>query len=155
MYLEDKIKSFHYCGIEKLNKVEEYNFYIIKIIGKTLNNEMQQILFRIIRKGQIRESLFCICALECEHYFIGDSNKQNKVIKKISIVEENINKVSVNLYTNSNSKKNLKIKVDINFIKMSKFMNNEEKKEIDIKGWEKFSKLFEGKILVIGTKKIY
>ncbi len=114
--------------IEKYQGVSEYEFYLIKLRAKTKNGEEKSIFIKNIRKGKIKESLFCICDLTYEKYYKNNAKK----LKKISILEtkektKNVSKVSVKLFEDnlSNEQNNM----DIYFIEMSKLLKNKNIKE--------------------------
>lgn len=112
----------------------EYEFYLLNLIGTKENNLKEKIFIKKIKKGKIKESLFCICDLVYEKYFNDDSFAKdcfNKKSKKVSILEEKnnvkyINKVSVHLFEDNLNKE--KVNIEIYFIEISKIFEQNKKK---------------------------
>ena len=111
------------------------------------------IFIKKIKRGKIKESLFCICDLFSEKYFNKKENLLKKVNKpkKISILEkknaENSNKVTVSLFTNNLNQED--IKIDITFAEISNLIG--QTKNI-WEGWKKYVDLNQNEILVVGIK---
>ena len=134
-------------NIEKLNRITEYDFYIIDLIVKLKNSKTKSIFIKLSKKGKIKESLFCICNLFYEKE--NNMDKLNKAFRKITILEENVNKninmVSVDI---SNQNAENKINLKIYFIEVEKFLNNKIKKR-----WEDFFEI--NQIMIIGIVNRY
>ena len=134
-------------NIEKLNRITEYDFYIIDLIVKLKNSKTKSMFIKLSKKGKIKESLFCICNLFYEK--VNNMNKLNKAFRKITILEENvnknINKVSVNI---SNQNTENKINLEIYFIEVKKYLNTKIKKR-----WEDFFEI--NQIMIIGIVNRY
>ena len=147
-----ELKDVIFDGIEKFKTIVEYNFYIINLIGITKYNKKKKIFLKSIKKGKIKESLFCICDLAYEKCFDNKNSKENiKDIKRITILEEkekkkNIHKVSVNLFQN-NSKERQEY-IEIYFIEINQFLKINQNKERKEKSIEMNVK----DILILGIK---
>ena len=120
---------------------------MVNINIKTKNNIKYEYFIKIIKKGKIRESLFCICDLVCEKYY---EKKENK---KITILEEKekikyVNKVFIKLFGNNENKQ--KHCLEINLTKISNIF--EKNKKNNWKGWEGIVDLNQEDILLIGRK---
>ena len=108
---------------------------------------------KIIKKGKIKESLFCICDLLYEKYLRKTENDNElKQQKKITILEEKekyqkVKKVSVNFLKNSIDRRNTK--VEIYFIDIEKIIEKNKNK----KGWEKYLETNRENILIVGIIK--
>ena len=141
-------------NIEVFTSIAEYDFYLVNVEGVTNNNLKYELFFKVVKKGKIKESLFCIGDLAYEKYFSNFNSKEDlNKNKKITILEErecikDINKVSINLFENSMKKENFNI--EINFIKISSII--EKYKKNKWKGWEEIFELNHEDILLIGKK---
>lgn len=140
-------------NIEILQSIAEYEFYLVDLIGVDYSNEKKDIFLKIIKKGKIKESLFCICDLLYEKY-LRKTEKDNelKQQKKITILEEKeryqkLKKVSVNFIKNSIDKRNTK--VEIYFVDIEKIIEKNKNK----KGWEKYLETNRKNILILGIIK--
>ena len=147
------LKDIIFNGIEEFQSIVEYDFYLINLIGMSIDNLEYDIFFKKIKRGKIKESLFCICDLFSEKYFNKEKKLLEKEIKpqKISILEnknvENNNKVDVNLIIDNLTQE--EIKIEIMFIQISDFI--EQTKNI-WEGWKKYVDINQSEILVIGIK---
>ena len=148
------LKDIIFTGIEKFKTIVEYDFYLVHFIGITTKNLKQQIFIKSIKKGKIKESLFCICDLFYEKYLSQNNylEKNFKKPKKITILEnkensEQENKVLVNLFEENLNQE--KISIEIYFIEISKLMEQYKNKW---KGWKKYIDLNQNDILVVGIK---
>ncbi len=144
-----------YNGIERLKGIAEYKFYLFKIVGITENNERKNIFIKVIQKGKIKESLFCICDLVYEEYYNNTKDDIEKP-KRITILEskENtkyIKKVSVNLFEDTIKKEKFKVNLDINFVEISKLIKQNKIR----KGWEKYIDINHENILLVGLENKY
>ena len=83
-----EIKELIFKKIEKFKGIEEYDFYLINLTGITKEGKEQEIFIKNIKKGKIKESLFCICDLAYEKYFDYKKNSKeySRRLKKISII---------------------------------------------------------------------
>ena len=148
--LQVDLEDICFKDIEVLQNIAEYEFYLINLEGKT-NNIKQELFIKIIKKGKIKESLFCICDLAYENYFSNISSKEKiKGSQRITILEEketikDVNKVSVNLFEDVFTQK--KYSIEINFTPISSII---EKKLW--KGWNKYIDLNYEDILILGRK---
>ena len=96
-----KFKNIIFGGIEEFQSIAEYDFYLLNFIGITYENESEEFFIKKIKKGKIKESLFCICDLLYEKYFNNNQKDISEEPKKITILEEKeksqyISNVSVN-----------------------------------------------------------
>lgn len=149
------LKDIIFKGIEKFNSIVEYDFYLAHIIGIAPDNSRQEIFIKRIKKGKIKESLFCICDLFYEKY-LNENNylKENlKKSRKITILEnkeENLNqesKVLVNLFEDDLIQE--KVNIEISFIEISKIIEQYKNK---LKGWKKYIEIYQNDILIVGVK---
>lgn len=154
---ELKLKDIIFDDIEKFQAIIEYDFYLINLIGITTTDSKEKIFIKIIKKGKIKESLFCICDLAYEKYFNhdGHSKEDFKKPKKISILEEkenvkHINKVSVNLFENNLNQEKANIK--IYFVEISKIIEQSKSIKINWKGWNRYIDINPKDILIVGVK---
>lgn len=148
--LNIELKDIIFDKLEKFQSIAEYDFYLINFIGITNDNEKKNIFIKKIKKGKIKESLFCICDLVYEKYF---SNKEcNKKIKKITIIEEanleNLNRVAIKLFDKNLSQSEFNIQ--INFINIFTLMSLYQK--LEKKGWEEYIEVNPTDMLIIGVK---
>lgn len=157
--LQVDLVELKYDSVEEFNSISEYNFYIIKLIAYDKYKNKNEIFFKVIKKGKIKESLFCIYALAYEKYFENLRSKEHlKKPKRIAILEkkENVkhyNKVIVNLYEDIFKKEKLKTNIEINFIEISKIIKQSKYKNINLKGWDNFIKTNYENILLIGINR--
>lgn len=128
--------------IEKLKNIEEYDFYLIYIRGILEDQTKQDLFIKVIKKGKIKETVFCICKLIYEQYFIKCDDEKDKL--KITIDEKSINKISINLFNNNLDKT---INIQVNFIKIQNIIN----KKFIMKGWNNFE-INQEDILALGMK---
>lgn len=117
------LEQVKFKNIEKYTGISEYDFYLINLIGITKKGKEKEIFIKSIKKGKIKESLFCICDLTYEKYY----EEKSKKLKKISIIEtnenlKNISKVSVKLFEDNLNFE--RANIEIYFIEMSKFLKN-------------------------------
>jgi hypothetical protein len=154
--LNIKFCDITFNGLEEFKSIEEYDFYLINFIGTTQDGTKKEVFIRRIKKGKIRESLFCICYLTYEKYFNNNSKEIVKKLNKITISEEkekqnHINKVCVNLLEEANKRES--INMEINFIEVSSII--EQIKKIKEKGWEKYIEINPKDILIVGVTNKY
>lgn len=123
------LKDVIFKSIEELQGIEEYDFYLINLVGIMQNEEKKSIFIKSIKHGKVKESLFCICDLTYEKVFNDKHNEyeNNRKLKKISIVEKNenkkyINQVFVKLYENNLTR--TKGSMEIYFVEMSKILGD-------------------------------
>ena len=150
-YIEENIKEIYFDNIIYFKNIEEYCFYIINFIAVNENNQKINIFLKQIKKGKIKESVFCICD---EFYTRYRKNTNTKNIlelqKKIKITEERktareINKVSIHFF--DENRYSSKVKLEISFVDISKIINNKKK------GWVKYLETSQDTILLIGVLK--
>ena len=152
-----ELKDIIFSGIERFKSIVEYDFYIINLVGIIGKNKTKNMFIKIIKKGKIKESLFCICDLAYEKYFNVYKAPKEKVIKskKITIFEDestkHFNKVVVNLVEPNLNKK--KLNIEIYFIEISKIL--EQTNNIKKKGWEKYIDINPMDIIIVGVKNKY
>ncbi len=147
-----EIKELIFKKIEKFKGIEEYDFYLINLTGITKEGKEQEIFIKNIKKGKIKESLFCICDLAYEKYFDYKKNSKeySRRLKKISIIEnrsnkKNISEVYVKLF--EDNLKKIKVNIEIYFIEMSKIINKDNKK-----GRIKNIEIEPNDIIILGTE---
>ncbi len=152
------LKDIAFEKIEKLQGIAEYDFYLINLIGLTDNGLKEKIFIKTIKKGKIKESLFCICDLAYEKYFNNNYSKEklNKQ-KKISILEENenikhINKVSVKLFEDNFNKEKANLK--IYFVEISKIMEQCKNSKNNWKGMKRYIEINPKNIIIVGVENI-
>ena len=150
------LKEIRFNEIERFQSIVEYDFYLINLIGITSTNIKKDIFIKIIKKGKIKESLFCICDLAYEKYF--NSTKEIlKKPKKVTIIEEeNIkfeNKVFLNLFEENFNHK--EVNIEINFVEISKILEQTKNKNLLKKGWEKYIEINPKDIIIVGVKNKY
>ena len=148
------LKDITFNKIEKFQSIVEYDFYLTEFIGITKNNLKQEIFMKQIKKGKIKETLFCICDLFYEKYLRKDNYliKNSKKPMKISIIEteeksDKASKVYVNVFEKNTNKE--KANMEIYFIKISEVAEQYKNR---LKGWKKYIDLNQSGILVIGIK---
>lgn len=151
------LKEITFNSIEKFQDIVEYDFYLVNLIGVSKNGLEEPIFIKNIRKGKIKESLFCICDLAYEKYFQDDNDSKDnfKKRKKISILEEKenvnyINKISVKLFEDNFSKEKANLK--IYFAEISKMIEQSENKKITWKGMKKYIELNPKDIIIVGVE---
>ncbi len=148
------LKDIIFKGVEKFQSIVEYDFYLVEFVGISSTNFEQEIFIKKIKKGKIKESLFCICDLFYEKY-LGDNNyleKNLKKPKKITILEnreslDQDSRIFVNLFKDDLNQD--KLNIEIYFIEISKLIEQNKNK---LKGWKKYIDLNQNDILVIGVK---
>lgn len=150
------LKEIRFNEIERFQSIVEYDFYLINLIGITSANIKKDIFIKIIKKGKIKESLFCICDLAYEKYF--NSTKEIlKKPKKVTIIEEeNIkfeNKVFLNLFEENFNHR--EVNIEINFVEISKILEQTKNKNLLKKGWEKYIEINPKDIIIVGVKNKY
>ncbi len=150
------LKEIRFNEIERFQSIVEYDFYLINLIGITSTNIKKDIFIKIIKKGKIKESLFCICDLAYEKYF--NSTKEIlKKPKKVTIIEEeNIkfeNKVFLNLFEENFNHR--EVNIEINFVEISKILEQTKNKNLLKKGWEKYIEINPKDIIIVGVKNKY
>lgn len=107
----------------------------------------------MIKRGKIKESVFCICDMAHEKYFNKSNPKDElKKINKITILQEKcnkeyINKISINLFEDEIEQK--KVNIEINFIDIFNII--EQNKKYKKKGWENIE-INQSNILIVGVK---
>ena len=153
--IDVKFKDIIFCGIEEFQSIAEYDFYLINFIGITDENIKKEFFIKKIKKGKIKESLFCICDLVYEKYFNSNPKKSIEEPKKITILEEKekvqyISKVSVNLFKGSLNKK--EVSIEINFIEGSYLIEQIQNQKNIMKGSREDIEINQKDILIIGIK---
>ena len=148
--LNVELKNFEYKGIKKLEKISEYDFSLLKLVGKTDNKEFE-IYTRIIRGGEIKKSVFCCWSLLQEEYEAQmPNNSKNKIIDKVTIKEKRNEAYKNSVCLAQESHINYDFEVNfINFIKLIKQNNPILNK------WIEYINLDEKDILLIMVKDIY
>lgn len=147
------LKDISFYGVEHLNTIEEYEFDIMILNGIIKNNLKKKIFIKMIKRGKIKETVFCICYMAHEKYFNKSNSKDElKKLKKITILQEkgnkeHINKISVNLFEDDFYQK--KVNIEINFIDIFKII--EQNKKYKKKGWENIE-INQNNILIVGIK---
>ncbi len=126
--LNIKLTDFKYQGIKALQKISEYDFSVLKIVGKVKNKEYE-FYIKTIKGGEIKKSVFCWWSLLQEEYEKNLSNTkeckkiQNKVNKVL--IKEDLNleyKNSVHLALEGDFSYNF----EVNFIELKKFLEKFE-----------------------------
>lgn len=153
--IDVNFKDIIFCGIEEFQSIAEYDFYLINFIGITDKNIKKEFFIKKIKKGKIKESLFCICDLVYEKYFNNNPKKSIEEPKKITILEEKekvqyISKVSVNLFKGSLNKK--EVSIEINFIEGSYLIEQIQNQKNIMKGSREDIEINQKDILIIGIK---
>ena len=128
-----KLIDFKYQGRKRLNKISEYDFSVLKIVGKTKNKEYE-FYIRIIKGGEIKKSVFCCWSLLQEEY-----ENDLKRTKESQEIQDRVDKVSIKDNLNQEYKNSvyLALKGDIsynfevNFIELEKFLEKFEPKLIE------------------------
>lgn len=151
-----KFKQIIFNGIEEFKSIAEYDFYLLNFIGITDKNIKKEFFIKKIKKGKIKESLFCICDLAYDRFFDNDFRNNSEKPKKITILEKEekiqyINKVTVNLFKGSLS--NRQVSLEINFIDGIYLI--EQNKKNKKKGLRKYIEINSKEILIIGVKNKY
>ncbi len=147
------LQDIIYDGIERFQSIVEYDFFWVRFIGIDEQKHKRKIFLKKIKKGKIRESLFCICDLLYEKYFnkLSTSKEELKKTKKITILENKQNSklsnaVDVSLFIDDLEQE----KIEIEFIEIFKLIEQNEKIG---KGWKKYVELNQNDILVVGIEK--
>ena len=150
-----ELKDIKYKGVEKFQSIVEYDFYVINLVGTTTLNVKKNIFIKIIKKGKIKESLFCICDLIYEKYFNNNTKEVIKKPKKVTIIEEenteSMNKVFLKFLGENLSQK--EVNIEISFIEISKILEQTKKQNLLEKGWEKYIEINPKDIIIVGVKK--
>lgn len=154
-FLDLKCEDINFNGLEEFKSIAEYDFYLINFIVKTQNNLKKEIFVKRIKKGKIKESLFCICDLAYNKYFNTNSKEAGMNPRKIAVLEEkekvnNINRVSVNLFKENQNED--RVNIQINFIEMFDVIERIKNK---IEGWEGNVEINQNDIIIIGVKNNY
>lgn len=136
--LNIKLTDFKFNGVKSLKKITEYDFSVLNIVGD-LENKKYDFYIKIIKRGEIKKSVFCCWSLIQEEYEnILKNTKETKSklnrVDKVSIKEEKNEeyKNSVNIALEGSTSYNF----EVNFIELEKFMEKFETRLL-----EKFKKL--------------
>lgn len=154
--IQINLKDIIFDGIEVFQNIVEYNFYLVNLIGISADKLKYDIFIKKIKKGKIKESLFCICNLFYEKYLTNENtlDKHSKRPKKISIMEnkdiKQYDELFVNLFYDDLKKKQNNIV--IKFIKISELI---EQNNNIWEGWKKYDDLSQNEILIVGIKNKY
>lgn len=140
--LDINIEELKIDGIEKYNNILEYNFQLLKIDVILKNKTKMQMFLKIIKKGRVKESIFCYSALLYKDFY-----KKEDFKVKIQETESNNYKNKIILYL-ENESLDSKNKLEINLFDLDKL------KEINNKDIIKNIKIFNdfNNILLVGIK---
>ena len=140
--LNINIEDLKIDGIEKYNNVLEYNFQLLKIEVMLKNKTKMQMFLKIIKKGKVKESIFCYSALLYKDFY----NKEDFRVK-IQEAESNSYKNKIILYLEKESL-SLENKLEINLFDLDKL------REMDNINIMKNIKIFNdfNNILLVGIK---
>ena len=117
--------------IKELNKISEYDFSLIKISAILKDNKDADIYLKLIKKGTIKQSLFCYWSLLYEDELKeNDINKSITKINKVLITEfeEDEYKNSVFLEIENNNTELLKYGTEVHFVDIAKYINSNKYK---------------------------
>ena len=126
--LNIELTDFKYQGIKALQKISEYDFSVLKIVGKVKNTEYE-FYIKIIKGGEIKKSVFCCWSLLQEEY--ENNLEKTKEWKKI---QNRIDKVSIKDNLNQEYKNSIHLALEgdfsynfeVNFIELEKFLEKFE-----------------------------
>ena len=131
--LNIKITDFKYQGIKALQKISEYDFSVLKVVGKVENSEYE-FYIKIIKGGEIKKSVFCCWSLLQEEY-----EKKAEKTKEFQKIKNKIDKVSIKDDLNQEYKNSVHLALEgdlsynfeVYFIELEKFIEKFEPKLID------------------------
>ena len=152
--IKKEIEDIEYKKVEKFQTISEYDFSLIKVIGKFKNEEKNEIYLRLIKGGKIKETVFCYWSLIYEEY-IKKIAEPKKIPKKVTIAEKGNeekyqNKIFLSLEQEAKNEYNL----EINFIEIWKFINEHKNKKNELEKWCEFIDETKESILFVGLKNI-
>lgn len=148
--LDIDLKNIEYKGVKKLEKISEYDFSLLKVVGKT-NNKDLEFYIRIIRGGEIKKSVFCCWSLLHEEYESKVSNNtKNKIVDKVAIKEKRNDSCKNSVYLAVDG--NVNYNFEVEFIKLQQSI---EQNKLKLDKWLKYISLDQKDILLIMVKDIY
>lgn len=140
--INEEINDFEYVGIQKFDTIIEYDFSLIKINLILKNNERKIIYIRIIKGGQVKESIFCYWSLIYEQYL--NDNKFDKVTIAEKSVEQNKKNIILNMNKGSN------YSTEIALVELKKYIIEKSEHKEELKELLKCLNIHDKDILFLG-----
>lgn len=129
---KEKINYIEYVGLEKLEKIPEYEFELVCLKVNLIDNRHYDIFIKLIDPNKITETIFCYWYFCDEKYRIDKFNKNmvHYKNKKANIIEYKKHdcekKLNIQLL---NSRNKIWKKSDVHFIEIKKYLSNIKKDE--------------------------
>lgn len=135
------LNSIEISGIEQYKNIVEYNFYLLKLQGILKNNVKIELYLKIIKKGEVKKSVFCYYSLLYNDFKKENINSRVRIIEK----ESNLIKNTVIICLDNEKIDN---KLEINLFNLERMI--QENSEIEIRNCEK--QIDSNDILLVGIK---
>lgn len=111
--LDLKIKYIISKNIKKFDNISAYEFYILELKIKFVNNKVKNIYLKFIENDKIKESIFCYWSLLYE---------QNKLLNRVTITPVNIDEYKKSVLLQEDNKQETKQKTIIHFINFNEYL---------------------------------
>ena len=148
------IIDFKFIDIKSLKNIAEYQFSLLKCVCTLSNLETLDIYLRIIKKGKIKESLFCYWYLLYEEQASNFSKKDifSSIVNKASIsdIYSEKYKNSVFLEIENNTSDILKFGTEVHFIDFVKYIEYNKTQKPELKNWLNYIDKSSSDFLMIG-----
>lgn len=111
--LDLKIKYIISKNIKKFDNISAYEFYILELKIKFVNNKVKNIYLKFIENDKIKESIFCYWSLLYE---------QNKLLNRVTITPVDIDEYKKSVLLQEDNKQETKQKTIIHFINFNEYL---------------------------------
>ena len=143
--MEIQVEDIIIGEIEHFKSIEEYRFSVLKMYIIYNKNAKQEISIRTVKRGKVKESIFCYWSLLYEEY-IKENRKEMKQMPKNTVISQEIEKNSVILKFNPFT--DYYAKIDLIELEKLPIRNK------GIERWVEDLKAKKEDILFIGRKKV-
>lgn len=82
--LKIDLENIEFIGIERYENISEYNFYLFKLKGILKDSIKIEIYLKFIKKGEVRESVYCYYSLLYNNLKIDKEKSRVRIIEKES-----------------------------------------------------------------------
>lgn len=149
-----EISNIQYEKTQRLNNIVEYQFNLEKMVGTTNNQNKIAIYFRIMKKEQIKEAIFCFWYLLHQEEKEIKKIEESSIINKVSITELGMQryKNGVLLESKESSNNILEDGAEVYFIDFLKYVENCKNSNEEIGKWMEYIEPNSDDILLIGIK---